>query len=293
MPLHQLGLSIGFGLITASVLALAGVGLTLQVGVTNLVNFAVGEFLTLGAYFTLYLNQQVHLNFWLSLVIAAGLMGPVAVAANIFIIRPFVKKGMSLVFLLIVTMALSIVMQNGIVAIWGGGYQSYDLPISQPITLGPFLFTGDQLLIIGIAALMMVAVHLLLTRTKIGKGMRAMSDDVNLAQACGINTESVTNLVWLLSGFLTGLAGIVLAINVGTFTPGLGTGFLYVIFAAVVLGGLGSPYGAMLGALVIGLSTEVSAFFVSSSYKNDIAFGILILFVLFRRQGLIRMAGKA
>ncbi len=139
----------------------------------------------------------------------------------------------------------------------------------------------------------MAAIHLLLTRTEIGKAMRAMSDSVDLAQISGIDTDRITSYTWLLSGCLAGLAGIVLAINITSFQPAFGGEFLFVIFAAVILGGVGSPYGAMLGALVIGLATEMSAVLINSAYKNDVAFALLILTLLLRPQGIIRMAGKA
>jgi branched-chain amino acid transport system permease protein/neutral amino acid transport system permease protein len=139
----------------------------------------------------------------------------------------------------------------------------------------------------------MVALHILLTRTEIGKAMRAMSDSVDLAQISGIDTDRITSFTWLLSGCLAGLAGIVLAINITSFQPSFGGEFLFVIFSAVILGGVGSPYGAMLGALVIGLATEMSAVLINSAYKNDVAFALLILTLLLRPQGIIRMAGKA
>ncbi len=132
----------------------------------------------------------------------------------------------------------------------------------------------------------MVAIHLMLTRTKLGKAMRAISDDKSLAAVTGIHTELVTTIVWVLSGVLAGLAGGVLALNVASFDPNVGVTFLFVIFAAVVFGGIGRPYGAMLGALVIGLAVEVSAVFISSAYKQDVAFLVLVGVLLLRPQGL-------
>ena len=287
-----LALSFGFGLITASVLALAAVGLSLQFGVTNYINFAYGEFLTLGAYLAWTLNH-FGLNIYLSIVIAAVAIGVFGVLLNQFLLKPFTKKGVPLLFLLVVTFGLSLFLSNLILAIWGPNFKSLDIPRQVPHALGPFLFTTSQLTIIGVALLAMGAVHLLLTRTEIGKAMRAMSDSVDLAQVSGIDTERITAFTWLVSGTLAGLAGIVLVINITTFQPSVGGEFLFVIFAAVILGGVGSPYGAMLGALVIGLATEMSAALMNSAYKNDVAFALLILTLLLRPQGIIRMAGKA
>ena len=288
-----LALSFGFGLITASVLALAAVGLSLQFGVTNYINFAYGEFLTLGAYFAYTLNHSLGLNIFLSVGLATVAMGVFAVLLNQFLLRPFTKKGVPLLFLLVVTFGLSLFMSNLILAIWGPNFKSLDVPPQVPAHYGPFLFTTSQLTIIGVALVAMGAIHLLLTRTEIGKAMRAMSDSVDLAQVSGIDTDRITAFTWLLSGCLAGLAGIVLVINITSFQPSVGGEFLFVIFAAVILGGVGSPYGAMLGALVIGLTTEMSAMFMNSAYKNDVAFALLILTLLLRPQGIIRMAGKA
>ena len=285
-------LAIGFGLVTASVLAIAAVGLTLQVGVTNLVNFAFADFLTLGAYLAWSMNVGWHLNFWLAAALASLSVGAVAVAANIFVIRPFLRRRTPLVFLLIVTIGLSLILGNLNLAIWGSGYRSFDLPSQQPIHVGPMQFTSDQFLIIGISYAAMLGIRLLLSRTKLGKAMRSMSDSVELARASGIDTDRVTHVVWMLSGTLAGLAGVVLALNLTTFDTGLGANILFVIFAAMILGGVGSPSGAILAAVVLGLATEVSAVVVNSAYKNDIAFLALVAVLLIRPQGIVRMAGK-
>jgi branched-subunit amino acid ABC-type transport system permease component len=287
-----LALSFGFGLITASVLALAAVGLSLQFGVTNYINFAYGEFLTLGAYLAWTLSHA-GLNVYLSIAVATVLMGVFGVLLSRFLLRPFTRKGVPLLFLLVVTFGLSLFLSNLTLAIWGPNFKSLDIPRETPHAMGPFLFTNSQLAIIAIALLAMGGVHLLLTRTEIGKAMRAMSDSVDLAQVSGIDTDRITAFTWLLSGCLAGLAGIVLVINITSFQPTVGSEFLFVIFAAVILGGVGSPYGAMLGALVIGLATEMSAALINSAYKNDIAFALLVLALLLRPQGIIRMAGKA
>src|SRR5260370_40982328 len=120
-------------------------------------------------------------------------------------------------------------------------------------------FTSDQFLIIGISIAAMLGIRLLLSRTRLGKAMRSMSDSVELARASGIDTDRVTHVVWMLSGTLAGLAGVVLALNLTTFDTGLGANILFVIFAAMILGGVGSPSGAILAAVVLGLATEVSA----------------------------------
>ncbi len=285
--------AIGFGLVTASILALASVGLSLQFGVTNYINFAYGELLTFGAYFAWIANSQYGWNIWVALLVGAIMVGIIAVILNLLILQPFIRRQYPVLFMLVVTFGLSLILSNVILAIWGADFRRYTVAPDTQYQIGPFLLTGQQLIIIGIAVVTMIALHVLLTYTKLGKAMRAMSDNPTLARNCGINTELVTNFTWLLSGFLGGLAGVVLGLNISSFQPAFGGDFLFVIFAAVILGGIGRPYGAMAGALVIGIVTEVSAVLLNSSYKNDAAFAILVLVLLLRPQGIFTSEGKA
>lgn len=283
----------GFGLVTASILALAAVGLSLQFGVTNYINFAFGELLTFGAYFAWVANDHFGLNIWIALLLGAVLTGGLGVLLNTVVLRPFVRREYPVLFMLVVTFGLSLVLSNLVLAIWGADFRQYKMPAEGEYHIGPLLLTGQQLVIIAIAVIAMGAIHSLLNYTKIGKAMRAMSDNATLARNCGINTDLVTQFTWLLSGLLGGLAGVVLAMNISSFQPAFGGDFLFVIFAAVILGGIGRPYGAMAGALVIGIVTELAAVPLSSAYKNDAAFAILVLVLLFRPQGIFTSEGKA
>ncbi len=285
--------ALGFGLVTASILALASVGLTLQFGVTNYINFAYGELLTFGAYFAWLANTHYGWNIWFALLIGALLTGVLAVVVNLIVLQPFIRRQYPVLFMLVVTFGLSLVLSNLLLAIFGSDFQRFTVPPDTQFSIGPFLMTGRQLIIIGIALLAMAGVHVLLNYTKLGKAMRAMSDNPALARNCGIDTDMVTNFTWLLSGFLAGLAGVVLAVNITTLQPAFGGDFLFVIFAAVILGGIGRPYGAMAGALVIGVVTEVAAVPLTSDFKNDAAFAILVLVLLFRPQGIFASEGKA
>jgi branched-subunit amino acid ABC-type transport system permease component len=265
----------------------------LQFGVTNYVNFAHGELLTFGAYFAWLANSHYGWNIWLALLVGAILTGILAVVLNLIVLQPFTKRQYPVLFMLVVTFGLSLILSNVLLAAFGADFQRYTVPSDTQYAIGPFLLTGSQLIIIGIAIVAMAGVHVLLNYTKVGKAMRAMSDNPALARNCGIDTELVTNFTWLLSGFLAGLAGVVLALNISSFQPAFGGDFLFVIFAAVILGGIGRPYGAMAGALVIGIVTEISAIPLSSDYKNDAAFAILVLVLLFRPQGIFASEGKA
>lgn len=290
--MNSFELSLGFGLVTASILALASMGLTLQFGVTNFVNFAYGDLMTLGAYIAWVMNAKAHLDIWLSMVIGALAVGVCGMLLGRYLLDPFARRFSNLFYVLIVTFGLSLIILNFIQAVWGPNYKQYSLGQQKSLHAGPFLWTADQLVIMGIGVAVMAGIHLLLTRTRLGKAMRAMSDDRSLASVCGIAVDRVTTLTWFLTGTLAGLAGTVLAINVASITPALGETFLFVIFAAVILGGIGKPYGAMLGALIIGLATEVSAVVINSAYKLDVAFALLVIVLLFRPQGILAAAGK-
>ena len=285
-------LSVGFGLVTASVLALAGVGLSLQFGVTNFVNFAFGDYATLGAYLALLLNAH-GMNVYLAMVFGALGVAVFAVITNRVLFRPFLNRRVTLLTMLIVTLGLSLIIENGIQSLWGPNFQNFTIVNQNNVTIGPFLFTGQQLIIMGVAAVCLVGVYFMLQHTRMGKAMRAMSDNRELAEVSGIDTDRVTDVTWLVSGFLAGISGVVLALNVSSFTPLVGSLFLFLVFAVVIMGGIGKPYGAMLGALVIGLVTEIAGGFIDSAYAQAIAFVVMIVLILVRPQGLFTSRGRA
>jgi branched-subunit amino acid ABC-type transport system permease component len=285
-------LSVGFGLVTTSVLAVAAIGLSLQFGITNYVNFAYGDFMALGAFFTYFLNNEaLHINIWVSVAIATLGMGVFGVLINTLLLGPFARRFKSTHYVLIVTFGLSLVMLNVIYSLWGANVRFYSLPPGTAHHIGPLLLTTSQLIVMGIAVTLLAAMHTILKTTRLGKSMRAMSDNGTLAMTSGIDTKRITTITWFLSGALAGVAGAVLGISEGNLTPAAGELFLFVIFAAVILGGIGSIYGAMGGAVVIGMSTEISAAFINPAYKLDIAFGLLILTLLIRPNGLIARPG--
>jgi branched-subunit amino acid ABC-type transport system permease component len=261
--------AIGFGIVTASILAVAGVGFTLQFGVTNILNLAYGDIMTAAA-FVAYLVTSAGLSVWLALVAGAA-FGSVT----------------RLFGMIIVTIAVSLIVQNGLLAIFGANFFSLKMPRPTSVHIAGMAFTTVQLAIIAIAAVAMLLIHLLLRYTKLGKAMRATAADPDLARNCGIATDRVIDLAWAISGALCGLAGVILVMNVTAFTDTTGAQFLIPIVAVAVLGGIGQPYGAMLGALVIGITTEVAAAIFNPEYKDVVAFVILVIVLLARPQGIL------
>ena len=286
-------LSFGFGLVTASVLSIASVGLSLQFGITNYINFAYGDFMALGAFTTYVLNNELlHLNIWIALFGGSITIGVAAVILNRLILSPFVRRFNKTFYVLIVTFGLSLILLNLMYSIWGADVRFYQMPLSRSFHIGPMLLTRYQLIVMAIAVVLMFGVHAMLKTTRLGKSMRAMSDNATLAMTSGIDTKRITTITWFLSGVLAGLAGTVLGITEGNLTPASGELFLFVIFAAVITGGVGSIYGAMAGAVLIGLATEISAAFINPAYKLDTAFVILILTLLLRPSGLFARSGR-
>ena len=278
--------AIGFGLVTASILAVAGVGFTLQFGVTNILNLAYGEIMTAAA-FVAYLVTSAGISVWLALG-AGGAFGAVfSVLLNRALYTPFVRHGTRLFGMIIVTIAVSLIVQNSMLAIFGANFFSLSMARPASVHIAGMVFTTVQLAIIGVAVVAMLLIHLLLRYTKLGKAMRATATDPDLARNCGIATERVIDLAWAISGALCGLAGVILVMNLTAFTDTTGAQFLIPIIAVAVLGGIGQPYGAMLGALVIGIVSELAAAVISPDYKNVVAFVILVMVLLARPQGIL------
>jgi branched-chain amino acid transport system permease protein/neutral amino acid transport system permease protein len=278
--------AIGFGIVTASILAVAGVGFTLQFGVTNILNLAYGDIMTAAA-FAAYLVTSAGFSVWLALVAGAAFGSAFSVLLNRFLYAPFIRRGTRLFGMIIVTIAVSLILQNTLLAIFGANFFSLQMPRPTSVHLGGMVFTTIQLAIIGIAVVAMLGVHLLLRYSKLGKAMRATATDPELARNCGIATDRVIDLAWALSGALCGLAGVVLVMNVTSFTETTGAQFLIPIVAVAVLGGIGQPYGAMLAALVIGISSELAAAIFSPAYKDVVAFVILVVVLIARPQGIL------
>lgn len=278
--------SIGFGLVSAAVLALAAVGFTLQFAVTNVLNLAYGGVMVVSAYAAYALNNA-GVSIWIAAFAAISTGAVLSVFLNNVIYTPFQRKGTTPIAMVIVALGMTLILVFGTQALAGPTNVSYSLSQGQLVKLGSIELTVVQLGIIGLSVVVMLAVHGLIRYTRLGKAMRATAANRNLARNCGIRTDRVVMLTWLITGALCGLAGLTFAVNSGTFGATSTDIFLVLILAAVFLGGPGEPYGAMLGALVIGVATEVSASIVVSDYKDVIAFVILLAMLALRPNGLL------
>ncbi len=284
--MNQLTLAIGFGLVTSAILALCAVGFTLQFGVSNILNLAYGDVMTVSAFMA-YLVNASGAGIWLAMCAGAATGAVVSVLISTLIFTPFLRRGTSRFAMVMVSLALAVILQNAIQAVAGPAFRSYSRSQGTSLHLLGMILTPYQLVIIGVAAASMLALHLLLRYTRIGKALRATAADAELARSCGIATERVSALAWAISGALCGLGGVTLALNLASFDFHFGNAFLLVIVAAAVFGSVGQPYGAMVGALVIGMASELAAIW-TPSLKQVVAFVILALILLVRPAGLWR-----
>lgn len=280
----------GFGLVSMSVIALAAVGFTMQFGITNMINLAYGEVMISSAYVAYYINRA-GISIWIAMI-AGALFGAVfSFLLNRVVYSPFMRKGTAHLGMVIVSLAISLMIANLLLPIVGYYNVSYHQNAGGLIRVGGIALTINQILIIVIAVVVMLAIHGLLTYTRLGKAMRATSANPTLARNCGIPTQRVVDAVWLITGALCGLAGVVAALNSDSFAIASGAGMLITALAAAVLGGAGQPYGAMIGAVIIGMVTELSATVWSPEYKEVVAFGILVAVMVLRPQGLLAKRG--
>jgi branched-chain amino acid transport system permease protein/neutral amino acid transport system permease protein len=278
--------SVGFGLVTASILAIAAVGFTLQFGVSNMLNLAYGDIMTAAAFGAYVVNKA---GAPLSLSIAAGMAAGAVVSFLLhrYIYRPFVRRGTQLFGMVIVALSSAVIIQNVLLAGFGATFFSLQLPHDNTVHVAGMTFTVRQLIIIGVAIVVMLAIDTMLRRTRLGKAMRATSGNPALARACGINTNRVVDTAWIIAGALCGLAGVLLVLNTASFQSTTGNDFLVITIAAAMLGGVGQAYGAMIGAVLLGVVTEVAASYTRSSFKEVVAFVVLVIIVLIRPRGML------
>ncbi len=274
------------GIAVGSIIALAAVGLTLTYGILRLSNFAHGDFMTLGAYIALSANLR-GLNIWLSIIL--GGFGTVAgmLLAEKLLWSTMRDRRASSTTLIIISIGLALFIRNGIILIWGGASQSYDLPVSEALTFWGLRIPQNQLLVVGLAAIAILALHYLLQYTKVGKAMRAVADDIDLARVSGIDVERVVLWTWIIAGTLTALGGCMYGLTTG-LRPNMGWFLILPMFASVTLGGIGNPYGAIAAALIIGISQEMSTPWLGSQYKLAVALSLMIVVLLIRPKGLFR-----
>ena len=277
------------GLALGSVYALSAVGLTLVYGILKLVNFAHGEFLTFGAYVAFGLNVSLGVPLVIAALGAVVATAVLGVAFELSMWRPMRERGAGMLQLLLMAIGLAFVVRYGISFV--AGTESHTLAIDRGAVVE---FLGirvglAEIAVIGIGAVTLVLTGLIVRHTMLGKRMRAIADDPDLAETAGIDTRRVIILTWVFAGATAGLAGV-MAAAVTDVRPELGFSLLLAIFATVILGGIGDVFGALAAGLVLGIVIEWSTLLIDFRYKFVVGFLVLILVLVIRPQGIFGRA---
>ncbi|WP_435347949.1 branched-chain amino acid ABC transporter permease [Haloarchaeobius sp. HRN-SO-5] len=276
-----------FGLVEGSVIAVGAVGLTLSYGVTRFINFAYGEFLTYGAYLTVFVAAGLFgasLPLPVAIVVAVVLVGLLGVAVSRVFFEPISHRGA--LPLLITSIGVSFILRNLLQGWVGVDARQLPIPLLRRKDYFGVQLTDLEVAVLVVGVVTMLLVHLLLQRTMLGKRMRATSGNRSLAEVAGIDTQRVVRQTWFISAAAGALSGVLYAVLFAPFRPGVGFAYLIVIFAATLLGGIGRPYGAMLGAFVIGIAMNFGSAYLSANYTRAYAFVILVAVLLLRPEGI-------
>jgi branched-chain amino acid transport system permease protein len=281
------------GIILGSIYALGAIGLTMTFGILRFANFSHGDVMTLGVYFAWSLVQFTSLHPLVVMPVAMAM----TVLAVLGIDKVFYKplREAPAVMLVVASFGLMLMIRSVIQFFWNVQLKSVLPGIQMPYIIGDFLrIAPKHVMIIFGAVVLMFAVHYLLTYTKIGKAMRAMSDSPELAKLTGIDTEKVVMATWIVGAALACAAGVFLAIDTHVDTR-MGFKLLLPMFAAAILGGVGRPYGALAGGLIIGIAEEISSYpwigtepLLNPGYKAGVAFAIMVGMLLWRPSGLFK-----
>ncbi|MDI4239308.1 branched-chain amino acid ABC transporter permease [Bradyrhizobium sp. Arg237L] len=275
------------GLVSGLLIALPAIALSLTYGILNFANFSIGAMITMGAYLAYAVNASLGAPILLAAPIAAAALALIAVGIDRGIYRHI--RHADHITLLVASMGVAFVLENIIRFAFGADVRTLDVPVARPLLWNGLRLNHEQLVILIVTLTSMALVAVLLRRTRLGRAMRAIADDPDLAEIRGVERERTVDWTWAISGVLTAFAGMLIALD-GIVDPLIGTNYLVSVFAAAVVGGIGNPFGAVVGALIIGVVEETSALAVSTTYRQGISFVVLALVLLLRPQGLFGVA---
>lgn len=272
-----------YGIVLGSIITLGAIGVSMVFGILRFAHFAHGDLMTLGAYLAFVFVVTAGLPMPVAFLFAAIGTALAAVVLDQTLYRRLRRS--SPVILLISSFGVALILRSAIQLIWGPSTLVYESGIQLPVTFAGLRFKEDHFWIVGGAIVLVTALHVFLKYTTMGKAMRAVADNVDLARVTGIDTERVVIWTWIIAGVMAAAAGIFLAMDT-RLHPTMGWRILLSVFAAVILGGIGRPYGAIAGGMVIGISEEMSTLFINPSYKAAVSFAILVGMLIVRPTGL-------
>ena len=281
-----------------SIIGLGATGLTLTYGVMRFANFAHGDLMTLGMFLAFFVVGNLGIDggragpfsFGWGLIpatlFAMAVVATVTVGLDRIVFRRLRTRGGGIITMAIASLGIGIMLRAAIQLFWGPGTERYATGIQRANTIvGGLKVKPDQFLIVALTIALAFAVYLLLHHTKLGKAMRATSDNPELAEVAGIDTERIRQATWAVGGALIAVAGVMLAVQ-SQLRFDAGFELLLPMFAATILGGIGNPWGALVGGLVVGISQEVSTEWINAGLKPAVPFVILILMLIVRPRGL-------
>jgi branched-chain amino acid transport system permease protein len=275
------------GLMLGGTYALIAIGYTLIFGVLNLLHLAHGEVFMIGAFVGLSVVLLAKLPLWAAMIAAMVGAGVVGIIVELIAFRPLQRKALHITPL-ITTLAVALILQDLALKLFGGEQTGFPQTIRVTnFSLGPVQISTLQLFIIGSSVVLMVLLYLFVEKTKLGKAMRAMAESPQTARLLGINVDSVTLVTFGIASALAGAAGVLVGLAYNAITPFIGVQMGLKGMVVMMLGGSGNVIGAMLGGLILGEIEVLSVAYLSSSYRDAFAFGILILIILFRPTGLM------
>ena len=272
------------GFITGLTLALPAIALTLSYSILKFANFAIGAMLTLGAYFALTLNVMLHVPLLFAAIGACALLSMTLIATDRLVFAKL--RDRTAITLLVASIGVSFVLENIARLIFGNTSYNFDAAVIGGYQRWNLRFNAEQAYTAVTAFAAMIAVYILLSHTRLGRSMKAVADNPALAAVRGIDREAVIRATWAVNGVLLGAAGVLVGLERG-IDPLLGWSYLVSVFAAAILGGLGSPVGAVLGAVTIGIVQELSTLVISPNYREATGFVTIAFILLLRPQGLL------
>lgn len=278
------------GVIAGGTYALAAIGYSMVYSILKFINFAHGSVAMVGAYIVFWLTVTIlHLPFWLGFVLSLILTGLLGVLIEKGAYKPL--RNAPKLAPLTTAVAVSFVLDAAVMMLAGTDIKTYDVKY-QTFSIGPIYITSVQIIIIAASFLFMAGLYFLLTRTKLGKSIRAVADDLVMAEVAGINADLVISSVFFIGSALAAASGALIGLD-SNLQPTMGFNITVKAFAAVVLGGLGNVYGAIAGAFVIGIVENLGVWYIPPVWKDSIAYGILILVLLFKPAGIFGAKDQA
>lgn len=274
------------GLVAGSYFALGAIGLTLVYGILRLTNFAHADLLTLGAYVAFAFNVSIGMPFVIAMLFSIVIVAAFAVGTELIMFRPMRRKGAGVLQLILMTIGLGFVIRYSIQIVAGTKPRKLDVNTTDTFELIGLSIGRTQLIVVIVGFVVLTAVAMMLRYSSLGRQMRALADNFDLAETTGINTNRIVILTWALSGGLAALAGVLVGASINDFKPETFFPFLLSLFAAVTLGGIGNAFGALAGGLVIGITQAWSTIVIDSEWKVAISFLVLIIVLIVRPQGI-------